>query len=65
MNSVAKNKQVFALATKILTASGDTAPKDLMKMTNALGKAALKAGIITPSTAITTLSNMQQGQQQQ
>ena len=64
MNSVAKNKQVFALASKILTASGDTPPKELMKMTNILGKAALKAGIITPSTAITTLSNMQQSQQQ-
>jgi len=65
MNSVAKNKQVFALASKILTASGDTPPKELMKMTNALGKAALKAGIITPSTAITALSNIQQGQQEQ
>lgn len=63
MNAVAKNKQVFALASKILTASGDTAPKELMALTNSLGKAALKAGIITPSMALTTLSNMQEQQQ--
>ena len=55
----------MALATKIVSAPTDTPPKELLNMTNSLGKAALKAGIITPTTAITTLQTLTQAQQQQ
>ena len=58
INPVAKNKQVLALANKVLTAPSETPPKELARMTNSLGKAALKAGIITPSTAINSLSRL-------
>jgi len=64
-NTVTKNKQLMALATKIVSAPTDTPPKELLNMTNSLGKAALKAGIITPATAITTLQTLTQAQQQQ
>ena len=64
VNSVAKNKQILALATKIVSAPLDTPPKELTRMTNNLGKAAIKAGIITPSMAITTLNQLNTANQQ-
>ena len=64
INSVAKNKQILALATKIVTSPTDTPPKELMRMTNSLGKAALKAGIITPSLSISTLNQLNEANKQ-
>ena len=58
INAVTKNKQLLALATKIISSPLDTPPKELTRMTNNLGKAALKAGIITPSMAISTLNSL-------
>lgn len=63
VNSIAKNKQLLALATKVISAPTDVPPKELMRLTNSLGKAALKAGIITPSSAIQTLNSLQQGKE--
>ena len=63
VNSIAKNKQLLALATKVISAPTDASPKELMRLTNNLGKAALKAGIITPTSAIQTLNSLQQGKE--
>ena len=60
MNSLAKNKQLLTLTDRILTAPSDVPTKELMKTTTALGKAALKAGIITPTAAARTLSELQE-----
>lgn len=64
VNPVAKNKQVLALANKVLTSPSETPPKELAKLTNSLGKAALKAGIITPSSAINSLNRLNEMNQQ-
>jgi hypothetical protein len=59
-NTLAKNKQMLALTNKILSAPSDTPPKELMTLTNSLGKAALKSGMMTPTLAFRTFSELEE-----
>lgn len=59
-NTLAKNKQMLALTNKILSAPSDTPTKELTNLTNNLGKAALKSGMMTPTLAFRTFSELEE-----
>lgn len=60
---IANNPRLLAQATRIVTAPVDTPPKKLMGMTETLGKSAIKAGVITPTAAIRTITQFEEAKE--
>jgi hypothetical protein len=65
MRAMASKPQILALVNKVVNAPAGTSTEALAKSTELLGKAAIKAGIITPTGALAAVSSGSQAQQQQ
>ena len=65
VRSIANKPQIFALVNKVLNAPAGTSTEALAKSTEMLGKAAIKAGIITPTTALSSMVGAGKQPQQQ
>jgi|14_taG_2_1085336.scaffolds.fasta_scaffold03979_4 hypothetical protein len=65
VRSLANKPQILALVNKVLNAPAGTSTEALAKSTEMLGKAAIKAGIITPTTALSSMVGAGKQPQQQ
>jgi hypothetical protein len=63
MRSLASKPQILALVNKVTNAPAGTSTEALAKSTEMLGKAAIKAGIITPTAALASVSSGAKQQQ--
>lgn len=65
VRSIANKPQILALVNKVLNAPAGTSTEALAKSTEMLGKAAIKSGIITPTTALSSMVGAGKQPQQQ
>ncbi len=63
IRTIANKPNLLAQANRIVTAPLDTPPKKLLGLTESLGKGAIKAQIILPTTAIRTIASLQEAKE--